>query len=93
MLQEFISSCELVRKVELFESLITQFLRRQQEILVRLIEAKSHQNFEFDLQYLQDLIKSEESTQLFQKKKQYIGKVNVFLLNRLKLNIQDKIKK
>lgn len=52
MLQEFISSCELIRKVELFESLITQFLRRQQEILVRLIEAKGLKNFEFDLEYL-----------------------------------------
>lgn len=51
MLEEFLTSCELIRKVDIFESLITIYLRRQQIILCNVWAAKGI-DCEYDIEEL-----------------------------------------
>lgn len=59
MLEEFLTSMELTKKVEIFESLITLFLRRQQEILEKLWTIKGKNFLEYDIDYLQMEVENE----------------------------------
>lgn len=83
MLQKFMLSNEIERKLNYFESLIYKLIIKQHDILMTLLKFKGVHNFHFNIRKFEKEIEQEKREIQIKKRKFYQHIINKDIINRL----------